>query len=161
MDLVLKNPYRILGLLVGSSIREHEKQVRRLKQFIEAEQTPEDDFSFPKLANMERTSENVSEAASKLNLDSDKMNAALYWFYPGNPITDEPAFDSIKEGEIAQAKNIWTKLTSNGEVTQKNASAYSNLGTLYLSGIIQEQNTDEYTLEKGILLKLKFLAYFS
>lgn len=85
------------------------------------------------------------------------MNAALFWFYKGNPITDEPAFDAIKEADLDQVLNIWSKLTSNGEVSQRNASAYSNLGTIYLSGILEGTNTNEALLEQGLSLKLKFL----
>jgi hypothetical protein len=157
MDLIQNNPYRTVGLLVGATAREQERQVKRLKQFIEAEQDPQDDFSFPTLGNLHRTLDKVNEAASKLNLDSDKMSSALFWFYKGNPITDEPAFDAIKEADLDQVINIWTKLTSNGEVSQRNASAYSNLGTLYLSGILEGTNTNEAILEQGISLKLKFL----
>lgn len=157
MHIIQNNPYRTVGLLVGATAREQERQVKRLKQFIEAEQDPQDDFSFPTLGNFHRTLDKVNEAASKLNLDSDKMSAALFWFYKGNPITDEPAFDAIKEADLDQVINIWTKLTSNGEVSQRNASAYSNLGTLYLSGILEGTNTNEAILEQGISLKLKFL----
>jgi hypothetical protein len=157
MHIIQNNPYRTVGLLVGATAREQERQVKRLKQFIEAEQDPQDDFSFPTFGNLHRTLDKVNEAASKLNLDSDKMSSALFWFYKGNPITDEPAFDAIKEADLDQVINIWTKLTSNGEVSQRNASAYSNLGTLYLSGILELTNTNEVLLEKGISLKLKFL----
>jgi hypothetical protein len=157
MNTILNNPYRTVGLLVGATAREQERQVKRLKQFIEAEQDPQDDFSFPTLGNLHRTLDKVNEAASKLNLDSDKMSSALFWFYKGNPITDEPAFDAIKEADLDQVISIWTKLTSNGEVSQRNASAYSNLGTLYLSGILEGTNTNEAILEQGISLKLKFL----
>ena len=157
MHIIQNNPYRTVGLLVGATAREQERQVKRLKQFIEAEQDPQDDFSFPTLGNFHRTLDKVNEAASKLNLDSDKMSSALFWFYKGNPITDEPAFDAIKEADLDQVINIWTKLTSNGEVSQRNASAYSNLGTLYLSGILEGTNTNEAILEQGISLKLKFL----
>ncbi len=157
MQIVQNNPYRLVGLLVGATAKEQERQVRRLKQFIEAEQEPQDDFSFPTLGHIHRTIESVTDAASKLNLDSDKMNAALFWFYKGNPITDEPAFEAIKEVDLELVLNIWTKLTSNGEVSKRNASAYSNLGTLYLSGILEGTNTNEAILEKGISLKLKFL----
>jgi DNA-binding transcriptional regulator GbsR (MarR family) len=157
MKVILNNPYRTVGLLVGATAREQERQVRRLKQFLEAEQDPQDDFSFPTLGNLHRTLDKVNEAASKLNLDSDKMSSALFWFYKGNPITDEPAFDAIKEADLDQVISIWTKLTSNGEVSQRNASAYSNLGTLYLSGILEGTNTNEALLEQGISLKLKFL----
>ena len=157
MKLVELNPYRILGLLVGATAREQERQVKRLKQFIEAEHEAQVDFDFPALGHLQRTIENVTEAASKLNLDSDKLNAALFWFYKGNSITDEPAFDAIKDSDLDQVISIWTKLTSSGEVTQRNASAYSNLGTLYLSGILEGTNTNEYLLEQGVFFKIKFL----
>ena len=157
MNIIQRNPYRIVGLLVGATAAEQRRQLTRLQRFLEADQEPEDDFSFPTLGQIHRTLESVNEAASKLNLDSDKMSAALFWFYKGNPITDEPAFDAIKEADLDQVINIWTKLTSNGEVSQRNASAYSNLGTLYLSGILEGTNTNEVILEQGISLKLKFL----
>jgi hypothetical protein len=38
MKAILNNPYRTVGLLVGATAREQERQIRRLKQFIEAEQ---------------------------------------------------------------------------------------------------------------------------
>ena len=157
MHIIQNNPYRTVGLLVGATAKEQEKQVKTLKKFIEAEQDPQDDFSFPTLGKLQRTIDNVNEASSKLHLDSDKMSSALFWFYKGNSITDEPAFEAIKEADIDQVIIIWTKLTSNGEVSQRNASAYSNLATLYLSGIFEGTNTTEVILEQGILLKLKFL----
>jgi hypothetical protein len=157
MHIIQNNPYRTIGLLVGATAAEQRRQLTRLQRFLEADQEPEDDFSFPTLGRLHRTLDKVTNAASELNLDNDKMNAALFWFYKGNPITDEPAFDAIKEADLDQVINIWTKLTSNGEVSQRNASAYSNLGTLYLSGILEGTNTNEALLEKGISLKLKFL----
>ena len=152
MHIIQNNPYRTVGLLVGATAKEQVRQIKRLNQFIDAEQEPEDDFSFPALGKIVRTVDNVTDSASKLNLDRDKMNASLFWFYNGNPITDEPAFDALKDADIDQAINIWLKLTSTAEVSQRNASAHSNLGTLYLS-----QNTNEDVFEKGISLKLKFL----
>ena len=157
MHIIQNNPYRTVGLLVGATAAEQRRQLTRLQRFLEADQEPEDDFSFPTLGHIHRTLESVTDATSKLNLDSDKMNAALFWFYKGNPITDEPAFDAIKEADLDQVLNIWSKLTSNGEVSLRNASAYSNLGTIYLSGILEGTNTNEALLEQGLSLKLKFL----
>jgi hypothetical protein len=157
MNAVLNNPYRIVGLLVGASAKEQTKQISRLTKYLEADQNPQEDYFFPSLGHFNRTIEHVNEAASKLNLDSDKMGAALFWFYNGNSITDEPAFDAIKEGDLDQVISIWSKLTTNGEVSKRNASAYHNLGTLYLSGILEGTNTNEAILEQGISLKLKFL----
>ena len=155
MRLILNNPYRIVGLLVGATAKEQEKQIRRLKQFIQADQEPPEDFSFPTLGELNRTMESLTEAASKLNLNSDKMNAALFWFYNGNAITDEAAFEAIKDGNTDTAIEIWRKLVydtedeSFNEVTKRNASAFNNLSTVYL----QEYGIDEETLQ----LKLLFL----
>ncbi len=141
MHVILNNPYRTVGLLVGATAREKERQVKRLKQFIEAEQDPQDDFSFPSLGNLHRTVDSVEEAASKLNLDSDKINAALFWFWNGNPITDEAAFDALKDGDIETAYQIWDKLIvetkEDGKrfwkpVTEKNYSAFHNSAILNL-----------------------------
>ncbi|MBK9984467.1 MAG: hypothetical protein IPP15_19215 [Saprospiraceae bacterium] len=138
MKAVQNNPYRTVGLLVGATAREQERQVKRLKQFIEAEQDPADDFSFPKLGGGERKMEQVNEAVSKLNLNSDKMNAALFWFWNGNPITDEAAFDALKEGDIETAYEIWDKLIRESgkgtwkPVTERNCSAFHNCSILNL-----------------------------
>jgi hypothetical protein len=156
MNLILENPYRNIGILVGATAKEKERQIKRLKQFLDAEQETEEDFSFPLLGQLNRTVESVTNAASKLNLDSDKMNAGLFWFYNGSH-TDEPAFDAIKEGDLDQVLNIWSKLTATSDVSQRNASAYNNLSTLYLSGILEGTNSNETILEQGISLKLKFL----
>ncbi|MDR0431230.1 MAG: hypothetical protein LBH58_12235 [Tannerellaceae bacterium] len=150
MEIIINNPYRIIGILAGTTMREQQRQIKRLIQFIEAEQEIQDDFSFPELARIKRTVDNVSDAASKLNLDTDKVSAALFWFYKGNEITDEPAFEALKGGDVESSRAIWGKLTSSGEVTRKNASAYQNLSTLLLL-----LKTEEF--KKGIQLKLKFL----
>ena len=160
MELIKNNPYRILGLLVGASATILNRHRTKIPYYIRSgNQIPTEftDFSFETLGDIIRTEDSIENAASKLNHDSDKMSSALFWFYKGNTITDEPAFDAIKEADLEQVISIWTKLTSNGEVSQRNASAYSNLGTLYLSGIMEGTNTNEALLEQGISLKLKFL----
>ncbi|MBS1753052.1 MAG: hypothetical protein JST34_03295 [Bacteroidetes bacterium] len=141
MQLIQNNPYRTLGLLVGVTAREQDRQIRRLKQFIEAEQNPQDDFSFPFIGPLHRTVDSITDAASKLNLDSDKMNAALFWFWNGNPITDEAAFDALKDGDVETAYHIWDKLTlettDDGKkfwknISEKNCSAFHNSSVLSL-----------------------------
>lgn len=139
MKSILNNPYRITGLLVGATAREQDRQVRRLKQYIEAEQEPDEDYSFPILGELPRTIADVGNAVSKLNLDSDKMGAALFWFYKGNAITDEPAFEALKDGDIETANQIWDKLITDTKedgkrfwrpVTEKNHSAFHNCAVL-------------------------------
>jgi hypothetical protein len=153
MNLIQNNPFRVTGLLVGATAREQERQIKRLRQYIEAEQEPDDDFSFPVLGELDRSLDNLNDAASKLNLDSDKMGAALFWFYNGNSIIDEPAFEELKDGNISKAEAIWKKLTYNSEgeileVTKRNASAFQNLSTLFLN----QFSIDEETLQLKLLL---------
>ena len=157
MEIIRKNPYRTIGLLVGATAREQERQIKRLKQFIEAEQKPDNDYSFAGLGEFERNIEHVNEAASKLNLDNDKMLAALFWFFKGSEITDEPAFEALKEFDLDGACSIWEKLVISPEVTKRNASAINNLSIIYLSGVLEGTNTAEAIYEKGISLKIKFL----
>lgn len=155
MNLIINNPYRILGLLVGSSAAQQNRQISRLKMYIEAEQEPEQDFSFPSLGINNRSIEKIESAASKLNLDADKMLYSLFWFYNGNPITDEPAFDALREEGTEEAPEIWRNLAINDEddtfnpITKRNASAYHNLSTFYLN----EYGIDEETMK----LKLLFI----
>ena len=139
MNTILNNPYRTLGLLVGAIAREQTRQINRLKKYIEAEQDPQDDFSFPALGDFHRTIDSVEEAASKLNLDNDKINAALFWFWNGNSITDEAAFEALKSGDIEAAHEIWDKLITKTDeggkrfwkpVTEKNYSAFHNFSVL-------------------------------
>jgi len=140
MDIIKNNPYRILGLLAGATAKEQNRQISRLKQYIEAEQEPPtDDFSFSALGEFSRTTESLEEAASKLNLDEDKVNAALFWFWNGNPITDEVAFDALRDGDVDKAYEIWDDLVVENQedgkrfwrqLTKKNASAFHNLFVL-------------------------------
>lgn len=139
MNLIKNNPYRIVGLLVGATAREQTRQINRLKNYLAAEQDPQDDFSFPALGEFHRTIESVEEAASKLNLDNDKINAALFWFWNGNPITDEAAFENLKSGDIEAAYEIWDKLITKTDeegkrfwkpVTEKNYSAFHNCSVI-------------------------------
>ncbi len=160
MHIIQNNPYRIVGLLVGATAAQQNRHITRIPRFIDAEdEVPLEftAFSFPALGEIKLSIESISDAASKFSLNSDKMSAGLFWFYNGNPITDEPAFDALIEGDLDQVLNIWTKLTSNGVVSQRNASAYCNFGTLYLSGILEGTDSNEALLEQGISLKLKFL----
>lgn len=159
MNLIKNNPYRTVGLLAGATAREQTRQINRLKNFIAAEQDPQDDFSFPALGEFHRTIESVEEAASKLNLDNDKINAALFWFWNGNPITDEAAFENLKSGDIDAAYEIWDKLITKTDeegkrfwkpVTEKNYSAFHNCSVL---NIIRSNGN----LHTAILASLYFL----
>ncbi|NVN97112.1 hypothetical protein HXX01_02675 [Candidatus Nomurabacteria bacterium] len=157
MDLIKNNPYRTVGLLIGATAKEQEKQVRKLKQYLDAEQEPQVDFSFPVLGSLNRTVKKVEDATSRLNLDSDRLHYALFWFYSGNSITDEPAFEALRDSDIQSTIDIWSKLISSGEVTQRNSSAFHNLSTLLLWKSYEGLSISHPYFEQALDLKLRFL----
>ncbi|GMU97236.1 hypothetical protein [Ignavibacterium album] len=157
MKIITENPYRIVGLLVGATAKEQEKQIKRLKQYLGADQKPTEDYSFPILGKIIRTVESVSIASGKLNLDNDRLAAALFWFFNGNEITDPAAFDSLKNSDEDRASEIWEKLIQTGEVTKKNFSAFNNLSTLLLCKSLNSKMIDEKNFEKAVILKMRYL----
>ncbi len=156
MTPILKNPYRVIGVLAGSSAKEELNKTKRLKMFLEADQEPDEDYSFPALGQLERTPGIVDTAKARLNLNNDRVNAALFWFYNGRAITDEPAFDALKDSNEWQAVEIWSKLTSTTDVSPRNCSAFHNLSNIKLSKAFTGA-VDIDLLEEGLALKLKFL----
>jgi hypothetical protein len=156
MQIIKNNPYRTIGLLAGASLKDQTRQANRLKQYVEAEQDVTDDFRFPVLGNVNRTINSISNAVSKLNLNNDRMNAALFWFYNGSHI-DEASFDSLKDNNLQEAINIWERRIASGEVSHSNHSAFQNLSTLKLLSSFNNGTINPTFLEEGISLKLKFL----
>jgi hypothetical protein len=159
MQGVLNNPYRHVGLLVGASVRELNRQITKVKAYLQAEQEPQEDYSFPALGKFTRSLKTVEQAASRLNLNHDKLNAAILWFWNGRPVTDEAAFDALKEGDIANAYDIWDKLTTetngNGQkswkpISEKNASAFQNIATLIFA-------IDKSDIFKAVVAKFIFI----
>ncbi len=159
MQQIKDNPYRIIGLLVGATAPQQVNQINRLRQSIEAEVEPDEDFSFPVISKLNRTTEIVNAAAAKIHLESGKINAALFWFYKGNEIDDDAAFDILKgeNGDNEEAEEIWTSATKGKEITKRNASCIHNLSTLLLSNAFKGNKIFAKILEDAITLKLKFL----
>lgn len=156
MELIKNNPYRVLGVLVGTGLKELTNKTSRLKMLLEADQNDISDYSFPVMGELIRTQESIEIAVSKLDLESDKINAAIFWFCNGSH-TDEPAFDAIKDNKIHDSLIIWNKQTHSGNITKSNYSAYQNLSTFHLWNAINQQVINLDTLRLGIIFKIKFL----
>ena len=159
MDIINNNPYRVIGILVGTSTREEHNKTKKLKMYIEAEQEVPEDFSFPIIGSINRKIANIDDAISKLTLNKNRVEASVFWFYNGNAITDEPTFEAMKASKVdaKEAVKAWLKLSDSDEVTKRNASAFQNLSTLYLSNAFKKNTITKSKLEKAIALKLKFL----
>ena len=160
MNSILHNPYRILGLLANASAREINTRVNKLRMYIEAvEEMPKnDDYGFPDgMGKPERGNPSVDKAKSELNLDKDRVTNALFWFWKNNDISDDAAFDALKDLDIDTAIEIWQKLTDRGEITERNSSAFLNLSTLLLYLSTSGKTVKKEYFEKGLHLKIQFL----
>jgi len=112
----------------------------------------------PILGEVKRSTEAIDNAVSKLHLNSDRINAAIFWFYNGSHI-DKFVFDALKESgdKVQQLIDKWNKRTTSDNVTAQNCSAYQNLSTYKLNFIYDNSGINLNNLELGIKLKLKFL----
>ena len=158
MQLIKNNPYRIIGILVGTSLKEEKSKTIKLKKYLDAGKNLPEDFSFPILGELKRNLENVDCASSELHLNINRINAAIFWFYNGSHV-DEPVFDAMKESDenAQQLVKVWITLTSSGEVTARNCSAFQNLSTFKLNLAGNSPNINLNDIEQSIKLKLKFL----
>jgi hypothetical protein len=141
MQLILENPYRVLGLPITASDREIAKRGDDLAMYIEMGMTKkfEHDYLFDTNA-ISRTKESLQRAISQLELGSQKIFHSIFWFSNANSV-DQLAFELVKEGELDKAKQFWLKQTSN-EVNPKNASNYRNFA---IFNILQlNTNEDDY-----------------
>lgn len=146
MKIIINNPFRVLGLFSNAKASTINRNLNKLKMFADADQDFPDDLnlaSFPSLGTFKRSKTDIEYASSYLNLDHDKMIAALFWFFEGNPITDEPAFDELRASNIQGASDIWSKMGQKEKIKFKEAyigkvkivyskdNVYWNIGSNY------------------------------
>ena len=170
MQLIQNNPYRQLGLLVGATARQENNHKTKINQYLDAEnEIPAQyvEYGFGCLGEIERTTQSISSAMANLTLGKDRISSALFWFWNGNPITDEAAFNALREGDIETAFQIWDKLiTETNEdgkrywkpVTLKNFSAFHNCSIINL--IKSNGNLQNAVVGKLYFLQSDFIDNF-
>lgn len=155
MEIIRNNPYRVLGVLANSTTKEITSSRNKIIAHVNADIDIECDYDFPVLGTLNRNLNIVNVANSKINLDIEKVHNAIFWFYKGNH-TDNPAFESLKDGNLEDATAIWSKVASSNVISLNNFSAYLNLSTLKLSQAI-DGTLDQSILKEALRLKLFFL----
>ena len=92
MDLVLRNPFRILGLPVTASSREISKRVSDLEMFAELGKVKTYPKDFPDLGDIDRSMEAIKDAARRIELPEMRVFHSFFWFRDGDTV-DELAFE--------------------------------------------------------------------
>lgn len=151
LDVITRNPYRVLGLLGNSTERELQKQIGITKRFAEINKFKSFDYDFEFIGEFSRNSDDIQHGASKLEQAANKLHYSLFWFVNNNQF-DEIALNNLKDKNIQKAIDVWTKSLKE-EVSSKNFSSYQNLSTLYITLALSGQRLDLVKLLKGIVMK--------
>jgi hypothetical protein len=160
MDIISTNPFRILGLLANARARDVNRQTNKLLMLSEAEDTldKDADYGFPALMGKPpRAESDVNSAKAALNLDEDRLRYALFWFWQHNDVTDEAAFDALKDKDADYATSIWQKLAERAEINERNCSALQNLSTLMIYQSLRLKRVTKTQLNNALQMKLRLL----
>lgn len=108
MELILNNPFRVLGLQATASTRDIAKRVSDLETFAELGKSKVYPHDFPRLGALDRSLEAIKDAARKIEQTEDRLFHSFFWFRAGDSV-DELALDSLAAGKIDEAIELWNK----------------------------------------------------
>ena len=157
MNLVQKNPYRILGVPVNAKEKDIQKQITKAKRFAEVGKTVSFDTDFPFLGELSRDADSISKASSNIEQPINKILYSLFWFWNDNHI-DEAALDNLKSQNFEKAIEIWSKVVKDGDVSEKNYSNLANLKTLLIGLSANNGSLNKQHFLKGVEYAGKFLT---
>lgn len=126
LDCIVNNPYRTLGVLSNSPLKERVANINRLNAFAKVGKEVNFPNDFAKIlpSSPNRSEKKIAEASNAVNLDKDKLKHALFWFIKGNPV-DEIALKHLQSGNPGKAREIFLK--------KETCSSLINAGVLSLA----------------------------
>jgi hypothetical protein len=108
VELVLNNPFRVLGLPATASTRDITKRISDLETFAELGKAKSYPHDFPGLGALDRSLEAIKDAARKIEQAEGRLFHSFFWFRLGDSV-DELALDSLAAGNIDEAVELWDK----------------------------------------------------
>ena len=110
IHIISQNPYRILGVLSNSPLRERVGNQNRLAAFAKVgkEVSFPNDFATILIEKPVRTPDSIAAANTAINLDKDQLKYALFWFICGSSI-DDIALKHLQAGNREKAEEIFQK----------------------------------------------------
>lgn len=135
LKLIYNNPYRILGVLSNSPLKERVGNQNRLLAFAKVGKVVDfpNDFALILTDKPTRTPESISAANTAINLDKDQLKYALFWFISGSPM-DDIALKYLQAGNRDKAVEIFQKKES-----------YSSLINIGVLAFIDGDNTTGFS----------------
>ena len=156
MDLIHRNPFRILGLSVDATERDITKRISDLETAAEFGKNVSYDTDFPFLSNFERTPETIREAASRIESAEGRFLYSLFWFWKNN-VCDELALDVLKGGNVDKALSLLESQFKSDVNDDKLYSSAKNLAILYMAISRESGSYDFEKFSKGFIWAGKVL----
>lgn len=111
-NLLLHNPYRILGVFSNAPKKDVLSNINKMKAFLKVGKEVSFPLDLPTLLPaVHREETTVTAAQAAIELPIDQIKHTLFWFIKMTPF-DEVAFNHLFTGNICQAKDIWSKKES-------------------------------------------------
>jgi len=111
IDILLNNPFRILGVYTSATLRERTANATKIGKF----QDVGKQVSFPAdlvsiLGDIDRNKDSVARATAQINLANDKIKYSLFWFAKCSNI-DEIALNNLEAGNKEKFVEIASRQT--------------------------------------------------
>ena len=109
LELVLNNPYRVLGVYSNSPAKDKVSNKNRLIAFSRVGKN----CSFPLdlsdvFGEPDRSLESINRSEQQIKLDADKLKHAFFWFIQFSPL-DKAALSNLQAGNHEKAEEILLK----------------------------------------------------
>jgi hypothetical protein len=109
---ISQNPFRVIGVLSNSGIKEIHKNLSKLKAYSKLDKLVEldYDFNFLNLQEPDRDNDTISKVESRILLDENKIKYSLFWFVDYSP------FDSIAISNLVKGNyDVLKKFTNDNK----------------------------------------------
>ena len=160
------NPYRFLGVISNSGIKNIQKNLSKIKAYskIGKHLSLPYELSFLNLKEIDRSESHIKEAENKILLDPNKVKHSLFWFTDNSSI-DQIALENLNKGNFEKSETIWRKVIKEKAISKSNFSAYNNLSTLLLLRSLSKTKNDKFEnskisiplLKEGLKLKSELI----
>lgn len=158
MELIRQNPYHVIGVLAGANQKTIAKQKSKINAFQKVGKSIEFDTDLDFTGKPDRSNGAVEKAFADIEINQNKVFNALFWFANHNHL-DDTALNYLQSGDLEKPEDIWQKTTNGKEISSKNFTAFSNLGTLKLEIAFADGSMeDTENLIEGIRLKTELLT---
>ena len=112
MDIIINNPFRILGTFSNASAKDIIANVSKAKAYLKVGKSIAFESDLPTLLpTIERTNETIERALAMINQTNDRLLYGLFWFIKDSPV-DEIAIGHLAAGKFSSISASTPRLRS-------------------------------------------------